>query len=119
MDITTCEPAADVFPRNPVRSPAPPALLPKLVNNGNDRPTMACLTRLASSSLRQQRNCAVAGGLLLEKLVDNICRSADVSKSLTPLRSGIFIATLYQIITISNSTQESHAKFLSNYLITP
>ena len=42
---------------------APLALLPRLVKTGNDSPTMACLTRIALSSFRQQRNCVVAEGL--------------------------------------------------------
>ena len=38
-------------------------------------------------------------GVALEKLFDDICRSADASKGFTPLRSGIFKAYWRRVIT--------------------
>ena len=46
-------------------------------------------------------------GVALEKLFDDICRSADASKGFTPLRSGIFKAYWRRVIT----TRYSRALF--------
>ena len=103
VDFTTCDPAADVSLRNPVRSYC---CLGGAAKAGEQRKRQAYHGLFDPSSfvfLPASIELCGRWGIALEKLFSEICRSADASKGFTPLRSGIFKAYWRRVISVRYS----------------
>ena len=107
VDFTTCDPAADVSLRNPVRSYCTSGAAAKAGENRKRQSYHGLFDPNCFVFLPAATELCGRWGVALEKLFDDICRSADASKGFTPLRSGIFKAYWRRVIT----TRYSRALF--------
>ena len=99
VDFTTCDPAADVALRNPVRSYWTFGSASKAGEHRKRQSYQGLFDRTCFVFLPAAIELCGRWGVALEKLFDDICRSADASNGFTPLRSGIFKAYWRRVIT--------------------
>ena len=101
VEFTTCDPAADVSLRNPVRSYCTFGSASKAGEHRKRQSYQGLFDPTCFVFLPAAIELCGRCGVALEKLFDDICRSADASKGFTPLRSGIFFKAYWRRVITS------------------
>ena len=99
VDFTTCDPAAEVSLRNPVRSYCSLGAAAKAGENRKKQTYQGLFDASSFVFLPAAVELTGRWGVAPEKLFVDTCRSAEVSRGFSPLRSGIFKSYWRRVIT--------------------